>query len=91
MTQMKKLDAVDKYVSAANALESAVYAMEVIEDSFFEKLDPDTTAGKLGFKLDFKRCRAFARIVMENLYRMQAGLPSIEQFDDLCNTRNDPE
>lgn len=84
MTHMEKMDLSDKYLTAVDSLESAIYFMETVADAFFEKLDPETPVGKLGFELDFKRYRAFARAVMENLYRTQAELPSIEQFDNLC-------
>lgn len=64
-------------------LEKAQYIMQEISEEFFEKYDPNDNEGKFAIVYEFRRRRAFSRILCDLLHQIKSELPSSDWASSL--------
>lgn len=76
MTIADRNELVNSLDEVSMALEKAQYIMQEISEDYFEKYDPNDKEGKFAIVYEFRRRRAFSRILCDLLHQIEGELPS---------------
>lgn len=78
MTKHEQNELCNSLEEVSMSLEKAVYILQEISEEYFEKFDPDDKEGKFAIVYEFKRRRAFTRVLTDLLHQIEADLPAVD-------------